>query len=271
MATITATLDVPGAHLYYELRGDGPLIVLAGSPMTVEIFGPLADLLATDHTVLTADPRGVGKSPVDDPDEDSTPELRADDLARLIDHVGTGPAAAVLGCSGGATSVLAFAQGHPEMAPSVIAHEPPLFTVLDDDARHKLVAASDDMINTYLRGDTLNAWREFMAIAGFPLPDEAIQAMFAERSEQEAAEDRRFFLHTMRPTTEWVPDVRALRSGNTRVQIGLGQDSAGQLCDRTSRALATALGSEPVIFPGGHTGFEDDPAAFETRLREVLA
>ena len=55
-------------------------------------FAPLAELLATDHTVLTTDPRGINRSPVDDPDADSTPGMRADDLARLITHVDAGPA-----------------------------------------------------------------------------------------------------------------------------------------------------------------------------------
>ena len=65
-------LDVPGAHLYHEVRGRGPLVVLVAAPMDARAFAPLADLLATDHTVLTTDPRGINRSPVDDPDRDST-------------------------------------------------------------------------------------------------------------------------------------------------------------------------------------------------------
>lgn len=47
---------------------------------------PVAALLAADHTVLTTDPRGTGRSQLDDPDQDSTPELRADGLSRLLAH-----------------------------------------------------------------------------------------------------------------------------------------------------------------------------------------
>jgi hypothetical protein len=42
------------------------------------------------------------------------------------------------------------------------------------------------------------------------------------------------------------------------------------VCDRTSTALAAALGVTPTMFPGGHTGFEDDPEAFAGRLRALL-
>jgi hypothetical protein len=52
--------------------------------------------------------------------------------------------------------------------------------------------------------------------------------------------------------------------------VGIGEESGGQLCDRTSAALATALGIEPTMFPGGHIGFVEDPNGFATRLRPVL-
>src|SRR5260370_38081686 len=93
--------------------------------MDARPFAPLADRLAADHTVLTTDPRGINRSPVDDPDRDSTPQMRADDLSRLLTHLDAGPAA-VLGSSGGPVRALALVQAHPELVPPAIAHEPPL-------------------------------------------------------------------------------------------------------------------------------------------------
>jgi pimeloyl-ACP methyl ester carboxylesterase len=66
------TLDVPGARLYYEVRGQGTPVALVGAPMKASSFAPLADLLAAEHTVLTTDPRGINGSAVDKPDQDST-------------------------------------------------------------------------------------------------------------------------------------------------------------------------------------------------------
>ena len=54
-----------------------------------------------------------------------------------------------------------------------------------------------------------------------------------------------------------------------RIVIGLGEDSAGQLLDRTSHTLAALLGDRPVPFPGGHIAFVLDPPGFAPRLREV--
>jgi pimeloyl-ACP methyl ester carboxylesterase len=267
--TVTAaSLDVPGARLHYEVRGSGPLVVLVGAPMDASAFAPLADLLAADHTVLTTDPRGIDRSSVDDPDADSTPELRADDLSRLLSHLDAGPAV-VLGSSGGAVSALALVQAHPEQVHTVIAHEPPLEELLDD--HEQIHAQTDDLIATYLAGDVMGAWAKFFAQADIAMPEGAVEQMFGgERDPQAVADERFWFAHEMRPTTRWQPDLAVLRGVPTRIVVGIGTDSAGEFCDRSSRALAGTLGIEPTMFPGGHIAFVDDPAAFAPRLRAVL-
>ncbi|WP_051570804.1 alpha/beta fold hydrolase [Cryptosporangium arvum] len=251
-------LDVPGARLHYELRGRGPLVVLAGAPMDADAFTGVADLLALDHTVLTTDPRGINRSTVDDPDRDSTPEDRADDLARLIAHADAGPAVA-FGSSGGAVSVLALAQRHPGSVRAVIAHEPPLIDLLDDRAQRR--AKTEEMIATYLAGDHRGAWVKFLANANIHLPGEVFEMMFGGPREGRAAEDEYYgFVRMLRGTSYWRPDLEVLRTAT--VEVGIGEESAGQLCDRTSRALATALGTTPTLFPGDHTGFLDHPKEF---------
>lgn len=267
-AVTARTLDVPGAHLYYELRGAGPLVVLVGAPMDAAAFAPLADLLAADHTVLTTDPRGHQNSTLDDPGQDSTPELRADDLARLITYVDAGPAV-VFGSSGGAVTALALAQARPDLVTTVIAHEPPINALIADRDAHR--AATEEMIAAYAEGDVLGAWRKFFAVANIPMPEPMLAQMFGpERDPRQIAGERYWFAHEIRGTTTWEPDIVALLATRARLVVGIGADSAGQFCDRTSRALASAVDLAPTLFPGGHIGFADDPAAFVVRLREVL-
>ena len=265
----TGSLEVPDGRLYYELRGEGPLVVLVGAPMDANSFAPLADLLATDHTVLTTDPRGINRSTLHNPLQDSTPDLRADDLYRLLTHVDAGRAT-ILGSSGGAITALALAQTHPELLATVIAHEPPIAELLDD--RDEIHAQTDDVIISYLGGDVLGAWTKFFEQADIKLPPGAVEYMFGgDRDPQAVADERRWFAHELRGTTHWQPDLDALRAVADRIVIGIGEESTGQECDRTSRALGAELGIEPTLFPGDHTGFAEDPAAFEPRLREVLA
>lgn len=261
-------LSTPDGHLYYELRGTGPLVVLLGAPMDATAFAPLAELLVEDHTVLTTDPRGINRSRLADPDRDSTPEQRAGDLARLIEHVDAGPAA-VLGSSGGAVSALACAQAFPDQLHTVVAHEPPLLEFLPaEQDRARAREATEDMITTYLAGDVRGGWVKFLANAGIRLPDEVIGQLLPA-TPQARADDRYQYEHMIRPTTYWKPDLAAL-AGGPRIVIGIGEESGGQFCDRTSNGLAAALGRQPAKFPGGHVGFVEDPPAFAERLREVL-
>jgi pimeloyl-ACP methyl ester carboxylesterase len=261
-------LTVPGADLYYEVRGRGRLVVLVGSPMGARSFEPLAELLAPGYTVLTTDPRGIDRSPVHDPGQDSTPQLRADDLSALLTKVDAGPAI-VFGSSGGAITALAFAQAYPELVQTVIAHEPPLAELVED--RDELHAGSDKQIAAYLDGDILGAWRLFMAQANIELPPGLLEMMFGpDRPAEQLKDERRWFEHELRETIRWQPDLSVLRAGAPRIIAGIGEESAGQVCDRTTRALAAELGIEPTLFPGGHTAFADDPAGFAPRLRSVL-
>jgi pimeloyl-ACP methyl ester carboxylesterase len=267
----TGTLDVPDGTLYFEVRGAGPLIALVGAPMGAAAFAPLADLLAADHAVLTTDPRGIGASPLHDVEHESVPLDRADDLARLIEHVTARVGgvddgqAEVLGSSGGAVTVLALAATRPDLVRTVVAHEPPLDTLLPD--RAALVAGAAAMRDAYAAGDPLGAWQRFVADAHLDVPAE----MMVAQDPQAVCDERRWFLHELVGTVEFEPDLDALRSGGVAIVAGIGEASAGQLCDRATRLLAEHLGIAPTMFPGGHTGFAEQPPAFHARLREVLA
>jgi len=263
----TNTLAAPGVRLYYELRGDGPLLALVGAPMHSAPFVPLAEQLAEQYTVLTPDPRGHFGSRLDNPDTDSTPEVRADDLARILRHLNAGPAI-VFGSSGGATTTLALLQAAPELVSTALAHEPPLAELLDErEAQRK---TRDDILATFRGGDEIAAIRRFFAMTELSMPEDMFERMFAHRDAAAIANDRFFYQHELEPTAGWHPDLDALRALDTHLILGIGDTSAGLFCDRTTRALATELKIEPTLFPGGHGGFMENPPAFAARLREVI-
>ena len=165
---ITATVDVPGARLRYEVRGQGPLLFVIGSPMAAADFAPLAHAMAVDHTVVTYDPRGLAGSTVEDPDQDATPDLRADDVAAIMNALGA-ESADVLGSSGGAVTGLALVTRHPGRVRTLVAHEPPLLELLPDAEQHR--AATDEIIAAFHRDGPGAAWAAFMVHAGYDLDD----------------------------------------------------------------------------------------------------
>jgi hypothetical protein len=114
-----------------------------------------------------------------------------------------------------------------------------------------------------------------MVTAGFDIDagpeDKSGAPVPAEPTEQELREAARFFDHELRATTQYLPDVEALKAGPSRVVIGIGVDSGNLLTHKTSTALAELLGSAPAEFPGDHGGFMGAPAEFADTLRKVLA
>ena len=89
-----AYADVNGINLYYEERGAGrPLVLLHGGLGSGEMFGPVLGRLAESHRVITVDLQGHGRTA--DVDRPIALSTMADDIAALIEHLGTGPVDAV--------------------------------------------------------------------------------------------------------------------------------------------------------------------------------
>ncbi|NEB79479.1 alpha/beta fold hydrolase, partial [Streptomyces sp. SID14478] len=108
------TLRVPGAALHYELRGEGPpLLLLPGAGGDAAVLDPVADALTDTFTVLTHDPRGYSRSTLDGPHTEQQVAVHADDALRLLDAVAPGEPAYVAGASSGAIVTLDLLARHP--------------------------------------------------------------------------------------------------------------------------------------------------------------
>lgn len=266
--TTTHTLRVADARLHYEVRGEGPLLLLVGAPMSAAPFAQVADVLASDHTVVTHDPRGISGSVLDDPEQDSTPELRADDIVALLDALSADDAD-ILGSSGGAVTGLALVTRHPGRVRTLVAHEPPVLELLPDAAEQR--AATEDIVATFHREGVGAAMMKFLSNAGIIREGEAPPGPAGEPTEQDLADSARFLAHELRGTAGYLPDIAALRAASARIVVGIGADSGNLLTYRTSVALADRLGTAPVVFPGEHGGFASHPQEFADILRKVLA
>jgi clorobiocin biosynthesis protein CloN7 len=260
------SLDVPGARLYYEVQGTGPVLILIGHPMGVSGFATIAPLLAEDYTVVTYDPRGFARSTIGDGEQDAEPDLLADDVCRVLEAVDDGPAH-VFGSSGGAVTGLALVARYPDRVHALVAHEPPLALLLPeaDDARTAMYGIYDVARN----GDISAAWAKFFAFTGMtPAP---LARDTAPPSAETVATSDRFFGHGLLPIALYEPDLSALQCGPARVVVAGGTTSKGEFPQRTAAALADRLGTSLVDFPGGHAGFASDATDFAATLRRTLA
>jgi pimeloyl-ACP methyl ester carboxylesterase len=245
-------------------------------------FGTLSGYFP-ERTLVTYDPRGSERSTKVDPSTESTPDEHADDVHRIILAIG-GPVD-MFASSGGATHGLVLAAKHPEDVRTLVAHEPPIATVLPDSENAK--AAARAIKETYMRSGFNAGMAHFIAVvshegefpddfADRPAPD---PAMFGMPTEDDGARDDVLMAQNIVTGTHYELDFDALRKASTRIVLALGVESQQIMPGRGAKAVAERLGSEPVIFPSGHGGFmggeydqpPGEPEAFAAKLHEVLA
>jgi pimeloyl-ACP methyl ester carboxylesterase len=276
----TQTLDLPGATLTYDVReGESesgePALLMIGSPMDASGFTTLAGHFP-DRTIVTYDPRGVGRSPRADRVAAATPEEHAEDLHQLIAELDRGPVD-IFASSGGAVNAFALVARHPEQVRTLVAHEPPLATVLPD--REEALAVTTDIHETYERDGFGRAMAKFIAftsVRGPTPPDFPSRAPnpadFGLPAGDDGSRDHPLLGPHMVYASGYEPDFDSLRRASARIVVACGAESEGTFPYRAALAVAERLGTDAVIFPSDHGGFgqQGDPEAFAATLRGVL-
>jgi hypothetical protein len=178
---------------------------------------------------------------------------------------------------------LALVAHHPEQVRTLVAHEPPTAQVLPD--REAGLAATENIAETYLRDGFGPAMAKFISIVSHkgPIPadfgDRPVDpAMFGLPTQDDGSRNDPLLRQNIITCTHYEPDFDALRAASTRIVLGVGAESDGEMAHRGGEGVAARLGLTPVIFPSGHGGFlggeygqSGEPDAFAAKLREVLA
>ncbi|MFD6533086.1 alpha/beta fold hydrolase [Streptomyces sp. NPDC060184] len=279
---VPGTLRVPGASLHYEVRGRGPLLLLVpGGTGGAASFDGIADELAAEYTVVAHDPRGIGRSTLDDPAAEQRVAEHADDALRLLELLSPGEPARVAGVSSGAIAALHLLTAHPGRVERVVAHEPPVVEVLPDAAEHRAFLAR--VSETFRTRGLMPAMAVFAAglskdgradgadtaagereVRAEPLPPTGARA-------ERTMAGLPFFVGRVVPAfMSYAPDVHRLAAVADRLVLACGEDARGELPHRSAAALAERIGQEPLYFPGGHLGPVTHPAGFAAALRKAL-
>jgi pimeloyl-ACP methyl ester carboxylesterase len=285
--TTTHVLESAEAGIAYDVHGplptaDGrPPLFMIGQPMDAGGFGTLASHFP-DRTVVTYDPRGLGRSTRRDGRVDHSPTVQVGDVRAVIEALGVGPVE-MFASSGGAVAGLALVAAHPEDVVTLVAHEPPLIPVLPD-------AAAADRARAGIRDAyEANGWgagmAAFIAMTSWqgeftdeyfaqPAPD---PAAFGMPTDDDGSRDDPLLANRSWAVSSYRLDVDALAAAPTRVVIAVGEESQGTFTGRTAVAAAELLGQQATVFPshhggflGGEFGYAGQPEAFARRLRDVL-
>jgi pimeloyl-ACP methyl ester carboxylesterase len=283
----THTLETAEAAIVYDVEGPLPTaegrppLFMIGQPMDASGFRTLTSYFP-DRTVITYDPRGLGRSIRKDGRVDNVPTVQASDVHAVITALDVGPVE-MFASSGGAVTSLALVAAYPNDVTVLVAHEPPLVPVLPDaEAAERAMAQFRDAYAAKGSGAgmagfiAMTSWRgeftdEYFAQAA---PD---PAQFGMPSEDDGSRDNPLLSDRSMAVSSYRPDVEALVAAPTRIVIAVGEESAGTFTGRTSVATAELLGQPATVFPSHHAGFAGGefgyagrPEAFAHKLRDVL-
>jgi pimeloyl-ACP methyl ester carboxylesterase len=285
--TTTHVLETAEADITYDVHGplptaDGrPPLMMIGQPMEAGGFATLASHFA-DRTVVTYDPRGLGRSTRKDGRVDHAPTVQAGDVHALVEALGAGPVD-MFASSGGAVTALALVAAHPGDVATLVAHEPPLIPVLPDaEAAERARAGVRDAYEAKGWGAGMAAFIAMTSWQGEytddyfaqPAPDPAV---FGMPTEDDGSRNDPVLSDLAWAVSSYRPDVAALTAAPTRVVIAVGEESMGTFTGRAALATADLLGQPAAVFPshhggflGGEFGYAGQPEAFARKLHEVL-
>src|SRR2546421_3390299 len=251
-------LETAEADIAYDVHGplptaDGrPLLFMIGQPMDASGFGTLASLFP-DRTVITYDPRGLGRSTRKDGRVDNAPTVQASDVHAVIAALGAGPVE-MFASSGGAVTALALVAAYPDDVTTLVAHEPPLIPVLPDAAAAERARAG--FRDAYEAKGSGAGMAAFIAMTSWqgeftddyfaqPAPD---PAQFGMSAEDDGSRDDPLLSDRSWAVSGYQPDLEALAAAPTRVVIAVGEESTGVFTGRTSLATAELLGQQATVF-----------------------
>ncbi|MEW2353564.1 alpha/beta hydrolase [Spirillospora sp. NPDC029432] len=281
------TLQTPEADLVYDVRGPlppaggHPPLIMIGQPMTADGFATLASHFP-ERTVITYDPRGLGRSTRKDGRDDHTPQTQAGDVHALIEALGAGPVE-MFASSGGAVTALALVTAHPGDVTTLVAHEPPLIALLPDAPA--AMRARAGILDAYQAKGWGTGMAAFIAMTSWqgeftddyfarPVPD---PAAFGLPAEDDGSRDDPLLSDRSWAVSDYRPDIAALAAAPTRIVIAVGEETEAAITARTAVAAAELLGGRATVFPSHHGGFmggefgqTGQPEAFARRLRQVL-
>ena len=258
--------EVPGARLYYESHGTGPLLLLIpGANGDANVFPPLAERLAADFTVVTYDRRGYTRSALNGAqDYAHRLETDADDARRLIEYLSDEPAL-VFGTSSGGIIALQLLIDHPRALRALIAFEPAAMRLLPD--AEKWFAFFDELYDLYRQSGPAPARTRFVQQC-FPRVDHPImiRTPAPEQAPMAMANANYFFERELRQYTAVELDMEKLSQRAAIIIPAMGLASVGYPDGDIARALSLRLGRDLLELPDGHVGYLTSSDDFARRL-----
>jgi pimeloyl-ACP methyl ester carboxylesterase len=266
--------DVNGARLAYVEQGDGPTVVLVhGSVADHRTWDRHRATLARHYRVVAYSQRYFGTEPWRPGWPKIGVPVQSDDLAAFSRSLGAGPVHLVGWSSGGVVALNVGLQ-HPELVKSAFVYEPPLASVVTDEADRKTIAddrgaAFTPAVQALRAGDNVTALRLVLdavdnrsgSLDGWPQAEQAVAIDNARTLPLE------FF------DSDPAPPIACAQLGQLKPVVAVAR---GELTRSSYRLMADAAarcigGSRHVVVSNGrHLWPADEPQGFSEAVLRFL-
>ncbi len=259
-----ATATVNSVRLYYELQGtrEIPLVLVHGSWDSHHVWDLVVPALTESFRVLTYDRRGHSQS--ERPIGQGSVREDVADLAALIKHLEFIPAW-VVGNSFGASIALQLAVEQPDLLRGIIAHEPPLFSLLANDPSLSPMLADVQkkfraVVERIASGDHAGATEQFVETVAL---GPGTWATVPPDSQQAMIENAPTFLDEANDPDQIAFDLDWIRGFSKPVLLTLGDQSPPAFAPVVTQLSGALTHAEVVTLRGaGHVPHETHPDAY---------
>jgi pimeloyl-ACP methyl ester carboxylesterase len=267
-----ASIRANDTTLYYELRGDGPsLMLISGATGDAGHWTDVADILASEYTVITYDRRGNSRSPCPTGWTSTTVDEQADDAAALLRGLDLAPAI-VFGTSSGGSTAANVAIRHPAVLRGVVLHEPLLLSGVPTAATIRAHRKALVEEGRGKRGTRAATELFLLSVAG----TETYESLDPELRERLLLNGDVLLNIETAPYLEYEPTATELASVRLPRLVTASADNRETTAPAHWRYqaavhLASQLGTPLIELPGAHMAYLAQPSAFAEALRPHLA
>lgn len=259
-SAIKRTVHNEGCDLRYWYQGTGGLLIMIpGGGGVGKQYDPIFEHLDHKFTVCTLDRRQSAESTVDKPTLINLAQ-QCRDLMAIMQDLGF-EKTSIFGNSGGGIIALQMAVSYPEVLEHVVVHEAPSTALLPDSTHH--LDRTSMLLEIYRAKGPMAALGEFCTeMRGFedspPL-----------EGPSEADFDN-FWRHEFLLFTIYCPNLQQIVANKVSICVAAGEKSKDAFYARTTFPQAEIMQCPRFLFPGHHSGYQAEPAAFAPPLLEAL-
>jgi pimeloyl-ACP methyl ester carboxylesterase len=256
---------VPGATLFYETYGSGPvLLLIPGASGTGNVFKRVAGKLADDFTAVTYDRRGYSKSYLTgEQDYANRLDQDADDAAALLKHLSNGTPSFVMGTSSGAIVARTLLLRHPDAIEKMMLHEPPLCHALPDGIREPYMERTKQAYQVYREKGPLTAMDGFLDF-NFTPKEAKLMRLGAQAHADPFGVGNQLYWFEREVLSYPFSDVRLeeLEQHKDKLVFATSEEASELPAGTVPKILAEKLGMRAIVLPGAHCGYLTDADDF---------